>query len=167
MRSFFGNEVFMAQSVSSSRRAQLELLWEKAASLAQGEDAVVFRTRILPGNGALLNRVEGIWRRAKEVLIEQSRDHLERVQSHLALQKEALAYWQTKREQLTDQEAESSSGSGARRLSNPLITFEVCDQYIQQYSASSEHAEEILRTSQRALAVLESLPGIPFEERKM
>lgn len=157
----------MVQSVRSARQAQLDLLWEKAAALAEGEDAVVFRTRVLPGNGALLSRVERIWRRAKEVLIEQSREHLTRVRSHLDLQKEALVYWQTKREQLTEVEAESSSRAGARRLSNPLITFGVCDQYIQQYSASSEHAEEILRTSERSLAVLESLPEVPFEERKM
>ena len=154
----------MAQSVRSERQAQLELLWAKAASLAEGEDAAVFRTRVMPGNGELLTRVEAIWRRAKEVLIEQSGEHLARVQSHLDLQREALIFWQTKREQV---EAESGSGSGPRRSSNPLITFGVCDQYIEQYSASSAHAAEILRSSQSILAIVESLPNNPFEEQKM
>ena len=154
----------MAQSVRSERQAQLELLWAKASSLAEGEDAAVFRTRILPRNGELLTRVEAIWRRAKEVLIEQSGEHLARVQSHLDLQREALVFWQTKREQV---EAESGSGSGPRRSSNPLITFGVCDQYIEQYSASSAHAAEILRSSQSILAIVESLPNNPFEEQKM
>lgn len=167
VRSFFGNEGFMAQSVRSARQEQLERLWEKAAAMAEGEDAVVFRTRILPGNGALLSRVEQIWRRAREALIEQSREHLLRVRTHLDLQREALAYWQTKREQLAEAEPESSSSTRGRRPSNPLITYGVCDQYIQQYTASSAHAEEILRLSQGTIAVLESLPSVPFEERKM
>lgn len=156
----------MAQVVRSERREQLDLLWERAALLAEGEDGEFFQTRARPAHHDQLNRIESIWRRAKNELVERSRNHLERVQIHLDAQVEALAFWQNKSGDLRNLERESPLAFAARLRSNPQITYEVCDEYIQQYTASTTHAEEILRSAQRIHEILESLPSSPFEESK-